>query len=221
MRFSLLILLALSLTGCNALLNPAFLPTSYAYNQSADKSASGSHARTIGYEYSEEKNASVLTQWRIVTDDFLTQIEEQTGLAPTTVYLHDTLKDSAFNNSFDFALRESLRAKGYTLENAAGVFDVRLIYEAIPHVARPIVNVPIISDLANAQVNKTSGVPYADFDLKMQVFTGGVPPMVVARAYTLPTFGYHASSFVEAKEKRVKEARTRAYTLAGERDWNE
>jgi hypothetical protein len=120
MRFVVFSLALLALSGCRTLMDPNFLPSGYTYHNvnHSYKAPPGPAADDIGYDYSFDQNAAVLTIWAEVARDLLNQIEERTGLGAQDVYLERLPEHNAFNASFDDALRAELRSRGYVLADA-------------------------------------------------------------------------------------------------------
>ncbi len=214
MRFLSLCLLILILSGCRSVMDPTFLPTSYAHHNKTYKAPPGPDASSIGYKYSELKNDKVVGEFLKATNDLVTQLEQQTGLQPTTIYVHNRLEPSAFNYAYDYALRETLRAKGHTLANASDVFNARMTFEAVPASYKAP---QMYFDFANKK--KTA----EDFDLALNLYGADTVPITTHKVYTLPSFGYTASSELDDVEKEppvldIKEERTRDFKIQGEND---
>ncbi|MDB2682852.1 hypothetical protein N9Z27_01200 [Alphaproteobacteria bacterium] len=212
MRFLILSVSILALSGCRTLMDPTFLPTAYTHHQKEYKAPPGPESRHVGYDYSRSKNKQVVGEFINAANDLVTELETQTGLTPQAIFIQNRLRDSAFNNSYDYALREAFRAKGYTLANASEVFASRLTFEAIS-----------VSDKPNQLYFKfieKEGV-YDDFELVLNLYQGEIAPHVTSKTYTLPSFGYTTTSELADKEKQPaiiepKVERTQDFELLGE-----
>jgi len=215
MRSFSLLILVLALSGCRTIMDPTFFPTSYAHHTKEYKAPPGPEADKIGYKYSEAQNTQVVASFIKASTDLVGELEKYTGLQPQTVHIENKLPSSAFNNTYDYALREAFRAKGYTLADASQVFDTRLSYEAIP---LPKELTPI-DDLQK----KING--YEDFDLLLNLFTGETEPQTVRKTYALPSFGSKTQSVLTPPALEVgaqkpqasndQNERTRNFTAAG------
>ncbi len=117
--FSLLLILA----GCNAS-NPTPLGRGYSYYNDEYKSAPGTQARSVGYDYSNERNDAVLEFMRPAAQDLAKQLDDKLSFSIDKIYLNMPA-NTAFYNSFDYVLRDELSQNGYMLvsspENAVRV----------------------------------------------------------------------------------------------------
>lgn len=97
-------------------------PSGYQYYHEAYKAQPARPAPDIGYEYNREKNNEVIAEWQPVAAQMVAGLQTQLGIQPQPVYLKLLPNKNAFNLTLDYALREELRAQGFTLvEKADGV----------------------------------------------------------------------------------------------------
>ncbi len=118
MRFSLLFLPLFLLAACGAA-SPTWMPAGYSYHHDEYKAQPGPQAQTLGYPYNAAHNAYMTALWADVAASLVEDMEAKTGIAPQAVYVQKLPESNAFNLSLDNALRDELRARGYTLAQAA------------------------------------------------------------------------------------------------------
>jgi hypothetical protein len=185
MRF-LSLFFALALAACA---NPSPFASGYTYHGDLYKAPPGPEARDIGYDYTLQRNDNVVQIWQIVAQDLVSQLEEQTGLAAQPVYIEKQENPNAFNASFDNALREQFKQRGYVL-SAIPDGAVYLRYNA--EEAKSEENVP-----ANPE-------GFGDYLMTLQTLdvTGEEPVVTgeVGGVYKLPVYGYsgyHYGNFLK------------------------
>lgn len=205
MRFLSFFVLILALSGCRSIMDPTFMPASYSYHNNLYKSPPGPPAADIGYPYSEAKNAHIMGEWQTALDDLLNETEQSTGLVPSAVYVHDTLVSNAFNNAYDFALREALRKKGYILATTPSASETHISYSAQTK-----------NDTSFTPLNKKT--TYRDFDLTLSL---SQDQAVTTRTYNLPSYGYEAQDSGHDIFGIGDVERTRSRPVGGERRWND
>jgi hypothetical protein len=180
MRLVLLLLVtAFGLTGCRTFWDPTFMPAGYTYHQEVYKAPPGPEADDIGYAYTPERNEEVIHIWRIVAQDIVAQLEEQSGIAGGAVYVAPHENPTAFTSSFDHVLREQLHERGYTLvptpEGAA-----YLRYDAVP--------------APQDQDTMQNPEGFEDYEVTLQIVDlSGKEEIVIAQSggiYKLPSYGY-------------------------------
>lgn len=202
MRFILFAVLALSVVGCRSIMDPTFMPASYAYHTNVYKSPPGPPADDIGYPYSKDKNAHILNEWQAALDDLVEKAEQETDLKPGAIYVADDMHENAFNNAYSFALREALRKKGYTLVATPSGAETHLAYSAKTE-----------NDRSFTKLNKNT--TYRDYDLKLKITSGAVP-QEAEKTYNLPSYGYRAMDSAHDVEGVGEIERTRSRPLSGE-----
>jgi len=204
MRF-LLLFSFLAVVGCAPLVNPGAMPSGYTYHYDEYKSPPGPDAKDIGYEYSYAKNEVVQHEWIQISRDLVEHLEEQTGLSPRAIHVSDVLRVSAFNQTFDYALRYVLREKGYTLVSGADAYPARLVYEAIPVDDTMVMRVPLVQKYKEV----------APYNLILRLYTGSPEPVSVGKIYDVPGYGYSKDGFVEVKPPEVDSSRTNNFHILG------
>ncbi len=116
--------LVLMLSGCSNYTDPKPWGRGYSSYDQEFKSAPGSKARAIGYEYSNERNAAVLDLIRPTVQDLVSKLDAKLSFSIDKIYL-TPLKSTAFYSSFDYILRDELEQNGYEIvfspENAVQV----------------------------------------------------------------------------------------------------
>lgn len=186
------VLPVLMLTACG-FESPTWMPSGYSYANSEYKAQPGPEAAPIGYPYSAARNDYVNSMWTDTARALLNDLESQTGLSAQPIFVADLENKNAFNMSFDNALREELRARGYTLApEAAG--NVELKYQAFKaedENKRPAY--PYNDD----EGNKESLKPYKPENAEpyvfvMTLFKDNVAFGEVRKTQVMPGFGYVA-----------------------------
>ncbi len=130
----------LMLTACGYA-SPTWMPAGYAYHNDEYKAQPGPAADNLGYDYSPERNDQMTGMWAEVASSLVNDLESQTGISAQPVYLEKLAHSNAFNLSLDNALRDELRARGYTLTDTPRDV-IRIKYQAfekgdegkVPHV---------------------------------------------------------------------------------------
>lgn len=117
MRALALLPSVLLLSACGAS-SPTWLPAGYSYHNDVYKAQPGPEADPLGYDYTPARNEHIEAMWSGVADALILDLENKTGMTPQAVYLEKLASSNAFNLSFDNALRDNLRERGYTLVTA-------------------------------------------------------------------------------------------------------
>ncbi len=108
---SLVIIVGL-LGACSG--KPGPMPRGYSSYKQPYKSAPGEKAKSIGYEFSAEKNQSVLQDMRYAAQDLAERLDERLAFDTDEIYLAPPA-NNVFYKSFDHLLRAELVHRGYTL----------------------------------------------------------------------------------------------------------
>lgn len=117
MRHFILPLLALAtLSGCVGY-NPSYMPTGYTHHHGKHKGLKGPEGADIGYKYSEEDNEAHLLAWRYALRDLILKIDHGELYVPDTIKLRTNLPHSSFQASYDYVLREGLRAYSHVISD--------------------------------------------------------------------------------------------------------
>lgn len=121
MRVWIIPLLSLfALNGCSNNIQdftPGWMPTLYKYQHEEYKAPPPRDVPDVGYEYSKGMNDDVMIVWQAIADNLVTGLEQNANLTPRPVYIESLPDHNAFNASYEFALRDVFRQKGYTLVN--------------------------------------------------------------------------------------------------------
>jgi hypothetical protein len=187
---AVLALAALTLGGCRSVMDPSFMPSGYTYHNDAYKAPPGPPAPGIGYAYNSGINDAALAQWRDVARRMLIQMESHHAIKPQNIFVEMLPDHNAFNASFDYALREELRARGYALANApAGVLSLR------PEAYRPDdVKVPVDANTYNDDpeiiVIPEDRARPDNFTVSLTMLRNGFVTGTVTDVFTLPAYGY-------------------------------
>lgn len=175
MRFIVSIFALLSLTACQGVYSPAFLPSGYAHHQDIYKSPPEQGAHDIGYMYSPLTNQTVLNEWRLVADDFVRRLENETSLnAPDIIYLDSALAPSTLQQTFGYALADVLRERGFTLAKPSDQYRTRLSYA-------------VRAD-ADFTPHSKGNVTYGGYTVTGDLYTNDPSPVRVQNTYTAPAF---------------------------------
>lgn len=194
MRFVLFAVLALTIVGCRSIMDPTFMPAGYSYHNNLYKSPPGPPADDIGYPYSKEKNAHILNEWQVAVDDLISAL----GSSPSAVYIVKRNENNAFYNAYDFALREGLRKKGYSIASTPSGAEQHLSYDAKTK-----------NDTSFTNLNKKT--TYRDFDLSLKLGS-----QTAEKTYNLPAYGYTASDSAHDVFGVGEYERTRSRPVGGE-----
>ena len=98
---------------------PFPMPRGYVSYDKEYKSAPGPEAPAIGYEYSNENNATVIEDMRYAARDLVEALDQKLSFSVDEIYLKMP-GHSAFYSSFDHLLRDELTQQGYLLANHPG-----------------------------------------------------------------------------------------------------
>lgn len=79
------------------------------------KSADGSQSRSVGYDYSEEKNIAVMDDIQNAARSLVQGLDKELSYSAETLYLETPNQKSAFLAAFDHTLRVELNRQGYSL----------------------------------------------------------------------------------------------------------
>lgn len=107
-----LFIIASLVSACSGKPNP--MPRGYSSYKEQYKSAPGEKAKDIGYEFSAEKNQSVLQDMRYAAQDLAERLDERLAFDADEIYLAPPA-NNVFYKSFDHLLRAELTHRGYTL----------------------------------------------------------------------------------------------------------
>lgn len=113
--FSLL-LAVFALAGC-VTLDPQPMGRGYGSYDKPYKSVRGVEARDVGYEFDVTKNDAVIEDVRTIARDLVVKLDAAQSFNLGDIYL-EIPAQTAFYNSFDYALREEMTKQGYTLVSA-------------------------------------------------------------------------------------------------------
>lgn len=187
--FALCSLLALGLIGCRSIMNPNFLPTGYSFHGEEYKAVPGNEANDIGYEYSQHKNAWVLSKWVAVADEMVQGLEERAELSPNTVYIREN-NANVFNTSFEFALREAFIKRGfYVISEPGATYEVA--YNASPEngAINPLHRVRYNGDQELDPLHNKPK-PNENFVLTLDIIEEGKHLGSGSGVYAVPSYGY-------------------------------
>jgi len=102
------------LAGCE------YFPTGYAHLNKEYRSPKGEKAEPIGYPYRSYANAAIVEQWRPVASQLVDQLRDELNIQPQQVFVKMLPDQNAFNATFDFAIREELRMRGFSFAKTEG-----------------------------------------------------------------------------------------------------
>lgn len=174
----------LMLSACGS---PTFMPAGYAHHNNVYKAQPGPEAHNLGYEYSAQTNADIVSKWENVAGQLIDELQGQSGIAPQAIYIHPT-KKNAFNHTFDHALRTALTARGFTLVNQAGD-AYEIAYSAKSQLDPALKPKPFYNgDVEPSETIETP--PEHEFLLFLTLLQNGVPLGTGAGTYVLPSYGY-------------------------------
>jgi len=114
LSLSLICLSSVVLSGCSG--KPSPMARGYSSYDKVYKSVPGAKPKDIGYEYSNQNNATALKDMRYAAKDLVEKLDQKLSFSVDEVYLKIS-ENSAFYNSFDHLLRDELTQRGYLLSN--------------------------------------------------------------------------------------------------------
>lgn len=188
--FLLLSCIALTFTvsGCKTVMDPTFMPSGYAHHHKAYKSPPGDKPWGVGYEYTKEQNDEALRIWHATADEMLSELEKASGISSQPVYLALPVLDNAFTYSYDHALRDALRAGGYTLVSEAGPETLTLVTGGYDPEFQDTMREFDYNDVIE---NEKPPEPIVKEIILTLAATQGVAQLgTLEGAYTMPLYGY-------------------------------
>ena len=195
-------LLLIALTGCKPVWNPTFMPSGYTYHHDEYKSAPGPEAKPIGYTYSASDNQKVIDDWQNAARDLLLRAKAN-DIRPTgPVYLTTDMNPSVFQSTFDSALRDELRAQGYTLSDNPEE-GTHLFYSAYdPNDQGPPETVYNYNDEpAHAHKDGDFLPPSQKMELVLALLNDGRIGRKVTSLYEVPLYGFKPAGYVPGFER--------------------
>ncbi len=114
LSLSLICFSSVVLSGCSG--KPSPMARGYSSYDKVYKSVPGVKPKYIGYEYSNQNNATALKDMRYAAKDLVEKLDQKLSFSVDEVYLKIS-ENSAFYNSFDHLLRDELTQRGYLLSN--------------------------------------------------------------------------------------------------------
>ncbi len=105
----------IALSGCSG--KPTPMARGYSSYDQVYKSAPGAKVKDVGYEYSNQNNATALKDMRYAAKDLIDKLDQKLSFSVDEIYLKIS-ENSAFYNSFDHLLRDELTQRGYLLSNS-------------------------------------------------------------------------------------------------------
>ncbi len=112
-NFILLGMVSIVTTAC---MGPSVFPRGYSSYGEEFKSVKGNKAPSMGYEYSQEKNAEVVAALKIAAQDLAGKLDRKLSFAEDKLYLKMP-GNGGFYNTFDHLLREALSEHGYVFSS--------------------------------------------------------------------------------------------------------
>lgn len=190
MRYISGLMVLMVLCGCRSVVDPSPMPSGYSFHKDTYKAPPGPPAPEIGYPYTLGRNDVVMEKWQVVAASMVDSMEMRLGLDTQPVYLAMIPQQNAFNASLDYALREELRNRDYTLVNAPGsALQIR------PEAWLPgDEKIPV-------QANRYNGDPQVlvipvhrekahEFSYKLTALRHDILVGEVTGEFTLPAYGY-------------------------------
>lgn len=208
MRFLFLPLIALPLmtTACaeDFALKPGYFATGYKYHHEEYKAPPGPDAPDLGYDYNRIDNASVMGTWMEITDALVDGLEKNQNMGAQDVYVEKLRHSNAFNEAYDFSLRQSLRDRGYMLlsQPSSDVLHVR--YEGFRTQDADARKKLSYNDDPYEFLKPYYPEEPADFTF---ILTAAKDQQVLAQSYverTVPTYGYLADEGQHEPEERIR-----------------
>ncbi len=187
------------------------MPSGYTYHAKTYKAPPGPKPADIGYEYSEIENERHLDSWHHAVRDLLMQTKAQGVILPQDINLITDMSDTVFKNTYDYSLREGLRAFGHTLsENGTDVFYTA--YDPASDIAgRPTTGPQYNGDAADTdQIYKDFTDNEKPMKLVIGVMEGFELSTQASGTYDLPMDGYVPGAYVEGYKNPLHQAPTEA-----------
>ena len=178
-----------ALNGCKAIMNPTFMPSGYTYHQDTYKSPPGPEASSIGYDYNQLKNDEIVQVWLATADEMVGELEKAGNVSAGPVYVTPPRKENAFTQSYDHALRNALRARGYTLLDTPDPQGLILTTGA------RVVQDGTASSYAYRDESDEPASALRDMILTLAAMRGEEKLGTLEGSYTLPTYGYQSAYY--------------------------
>lgn len=178
----------LLLTACGYT-SPTWMPAGYSWHNDEYKAQPGPEADNLGYAYTPDSNEEMVAMWREVAVELVTDLETQTGLSPQPLHVQKLPGSNAFNLSLDNALRDELRARGYTLtDSSEGATQIK--YQAFQTGDEK--KGPVVLYNGDEEVLRKASNPgkMREFVFVLTLLQNNAAFGEVRRTRTLPAYGY-------------------------------
>lgn len=206
-QFTFFLLSLLVLSGCRSVWDPTFMPAGYSYHRNDYKSPPGPEAADIGYKYSAAKNEAVLEQWNGAVRDLLLKARANDLSIPQNAALQTDLESSAFQGTYDSALREELRARGHVL-TADPQGGPALFYSAYDPAqqdrVRRVAEKTYNGDQEPHFTDPRFMPPAENIELVIGLVQDGRWLSKVGGVYELPLYGFRPGGYVPGHESPVR-----------------
>ncbi|MDH5722703.1 MAG: hypothetical protein OEY94_05210 [Alphaproteobacteria bacterium] len=211
-KFLLLAFLSLfTLSACDTI-TPKPMGRGYSSYDKPYKSADGSESRSVGYDYTEEKNIAVMDDIQITAKSLVQGLGKELSYSAETLYLDMPNKNSAFLAAFDHALRSELNSQGYSLS-----MDKEK--------ALPIV---FIAQKPDTDIIKTLPEGYETLFLALGMnFVKDKPQTVIGGFYDVPVYDFAPSgpdveqlTYSTSNQKSKPCAKNKTCAKCGKKDGN-
>lgn len=182
--------LILALTGCRSVWDPTFMPSGYTWHNDVYKAPPGPEAQSLGYDYSAARNEGQVEMWQGIARGLIDSLEAQSGLSAQQIYIEKPAAVNAFNSSLDYALREELRARGYTLASAPGGASLQAQAFA-PKDEKLHISQPFNGDVPQER-KPWNPEKESEFVFVLTLLQDGKPVNEVRSTQQMPAYGYIA-----------------------------
>ncbi|MGB4057190.1 MAG: hypothetical protein WBK77_03815 [Alphaproteobacteria bacterium] len=180
----------LLLTACGPV-SPTWMPAGYSWHNDTYKAQPGPESENLGYAYSPARNDYMVMMWAGVARSLVDDLENKTGMSQQAVYLEKLPETNAFNLSLDHALREELRARGYTLVNSPAE-SLHVKYQAFkPEDEKERIEIPYNGDLEE-QRKPWNPEQTEEYTFVMTLLRDGAAFGETRSNHALPGYGYVA-----------------------------
>jgi len=182
--------IALSLNACKSIMDPTFMPSGYTYHHDEYKSPPAGNPWGIGYDYTRESNKAMLDQWRAVASDLTDKLESTASLGASPIFLSSPILDNAFTISLDHALREELRARGYTLSSLPTNESLKIQTSTYDPAYKDVMRSYDLNDQIENDLPAPPKAVSKSLMLKVEGLIDGAQTTLVDAPYDLPLYGY-------------------------------
>ncbi|MFN3700921.1 MAG: hypothetical protein ACK4VI_05275 [Alphaproteobacteria bacterium] len=199
------LLLILVLAGChNYVVRPSAVPSGYSYHNDLYKSPPSPDPTAIGYTYSAEKNEHVIEGMRDRALQLFSQIEQDADLAGSTLYIANARNHNGQNSTFDHALREVVRERGYRIASEPNEDTSVLVYSIDePQKLRKHIDFGNLNDDYNQGRYHRRYSEFENMIIVLDLIAGEDVTTSARGVYHIPMYGYRRGNDSPFQSRRA------------------